>query len=248
MPAMLEGRHILVTGAASGIGRAAAHLFAAYGARLMLLDRDEKVREIADALPDADSAVADITDAAAMAEAITRFPRMDGAFNNAGIEGMDGRMVPIMDYPDAAFAQVMHVNATGLWQCMKAQIPAIQANGGGAVVNTASVMGWLGAAGMAAYVASKHAVVGLTRAAALDCAPLNIRVNALLPGAVETPMLTERGFVVNPGFEQHAAQAHPLGRWAQPTEIAEAAAWLLSSKSSFVTGHALAVDGGFSAR
>lgn len=243
---MLEGRHILVTGAASGIGRAAASLFADYGARLMLLDRDEAVRDIADALPDADSAVADITDAAALAEAISRFPRIDGAFNNAGIEGMGGRLMPIMDYPDAEFASVMHVNVTGLWLCMKAQIPAMQANGGGAVVNTASVMGWLGAAGMSAYVSSKHAVVGLTRTAALDCASLNIRVNAVLPGAVETPMLTERGFVVNPGFERHAAQAHPLGRWAQPEEIAEAAAWLLSSKASFVTGHTLAVDGGFS--
>lgn len=244
---MLEGRSIVITGAASGIGRSAAHIFADYGARLMLIDRDEAVRDVAAALPDADSSVADITDPRALADAVARFPGIDGAFNNAGIEGNGGHMVPLIDYPDAEFARVIEVNVQGLWHCLKAQIPALQANGGGAIVNTASVMGWLGAAGMSAYVASKHAVVGLTRSAALDCAAHGIRVNAILPGAVETPMLVERGFVVNPGFQQHAAFAHPLGRWAQPEEIAEAAAWLLSGKASFVTGHALAVDGGFSA-
>lgn len=245
---MLEGRNIIVTGAASGIGLAAARLFAGYGATLMLVDRNEAVGDVAAGLPGAHSCAADITDPAALAEVIARFPALDGAFNNAGIEGAGGAMIPISDYPDDAFDKVMAVNLRGLWNCLKAQLPALQANGGGAIVNTASVMGWLGAAGMAAYSASKHGVVGLTRSAALEGAPHGIRVNAVLPGAVATPMLTERGFVANPGFADAAAGVHPLGRIAEPEEVAEAAAWLLSDKASFVTGHALAVDGGLSAQ
>ena len=246
--AMLDGRNIIVTGAASGIGLAAAQLFASYGATLMLVDRDEAVRDVAASLPGAHSATADITDSAAVAEVIARFPALDGAFNNAGIEGAGGAMVPVIDYPDAEFDQLLAVNLKGLWNCLKAQLPALQANGGGAIVNTSSVMGWLGAGGMAAYSATKHGVVGLTRSVALEAAGLGIRVNAVLPGAVETPMLTARGFPANPGFAAAAAGAHPLGRIAKPVEVAEAAAWLLSDKASFVTGQLLAVDGGFSAQ
>jgi len=245
---MLEGRNIIVTGAASGIGLAAARVFAGYGATLMLIDRDEAVREIAASLPAAHSCAADITDPAALAEAVARFPAVDGAFNNAGIEGAGGAMVGLADYPDEEFDRVMAVNLRGLWNCLKAELPPMQARGAGAIVNTSSVMGWLGTAGMAAYSASKHGVVGLTRSAALEAGPQGVRINAVLPGAVATPMLTERGFPANPGFAAAAAEAHPLGRIAEPEEVAEAAAWLLSDKASFVTGHALAVDGGFSAR
>lgn len=245
---MLEGRNIIITGAASGIGLAAARIFSAYGATLMLVDRDEAVRSVADSLPGTHSATADITDPAALAEVIASFPALDGAFNNAGIEGAGGAMMPISDYPDEEFDKVIAVNLKGLWVCLKAQMPALQANGGGAIVNTSSVMGWLGTAGMAAYSASKHGVLGLTGSAALEGAADNIRINAVLPGAVATPMLTERGFVANPGFAAAAASVHPLGRIARPEEVAEAAAWLLSDKASFVTGHALAVDGGLSAQ
>jgi NAD(P)-dependent dehydrogenase (short-subunit alcohol dehydrogenase family) len=245
---MLEGRNIIVTGAASGIGFAAAHLFAEYGASLMLVDRDEAVRDLAASLPGAHSSAADITDPAAMAEVIASFPGVDGAFNNAGIEGAGGAMVPIPDYADEEFDRVMAVNLRGLWNCLKAELPAMQARRRGAIVNTSSVMGWLGTAGMAAYAASKHGVVGLTRSAALEAAAHGVRVNAVLPGAVATPMLTMRGFPANPGFADAAAAAHPLGRIARAEEVAEAAAWLLSDKASFVTGHALAVDGGFSVR
>ncbi len=243
---MLEGRHIIITGAASGIGKAAAKLFSGYGATLMLVDRDPNVRDVADTIPGAHSAIADISDTAAIADVIASFSRVNGAFNNAGTEGLRGAMLPICDYPDEEFDRVMSVNVRGLWICLKAQLPALQANGGGSIVNTASVLGWLGAAGMGAYVASKHAVIGLTRAASLEGAANGIRVNAVLPGAVETPMLTERGFKANPGFADHAAAMHPLGRIAKAEEVAEAAAWLLSTKSSFVTGHTLAVDGGMS--
>ncbi len=243
---MLANRNILVTGAASGIGAAAASLFAEYGAQLLLIDRSQAVLEVADQIAGARAVVANICDKAAISRALEEFPALDGAFNNAGIEGMSGAMCPLTDYPDDEFAKVMSVNVHGLWTCLKAQLPIMQHAGGGAIVNTASVMGWLGAPGLAAYVASKHAVIGLTRTAALEAAPAGVRVNAVLPGAVATPMLTERGFKANPGFADHAHTAHPLGRIAEPREVAEAAAWLLSDKSSFVTGHTLAVDGGMS--
>jgi NAD(P)-dependent dehydrogenase (short-subunit alcohol dehydrogenase family) len=245
---MLEGRTIAITGAASGIGRAAAHLFADYGAALLLLDRDETVGAVANEIDRAAFRVVDVTDAAALAEAMSAHGTFDGAFNNAGIEGMDGRMIPMADYPDAEFRRVQRVNVEGVWNCLKVQLAAFAAAGNGAIVNMASVMGWRGGPGLGAYSTSKHAVIGLTRSAALEAAATGVRVNAVLPGVVETPMLMERGFVSNPGFAEEAPTLHPMGRIARPEEVAEAAAWLLSDKASFVTGHCLAVDGGMSAR
>jgi NAD(P)-dependent dehydrogenase (short-subunit alcohol dehydrogenase family) len=245
---MLEGKSILITGAASGIGRAAAALFAGYGAKLTLVDREADALTAVAGDTGGIAVAADVTDAAALARAvataISTHGRLDGAFNNAGVEQAGAAMIPLGDYPVADFDRVFGVNARGVLLSMQAELPAMTR--GGAIVNTASVMGWLAAPGMAAYVASKHAVVGLTRTAALDYAAAGIRVNAILPGAVETPMLTERAFKANPGYAEMATALHPLGRMAQPEEIAEAAAWLLSDKASFVTGHALAVDGGFS--
>lgn len=247
---MLAGKVILITGAASGIGAAAAHVFAGYGAKLLLTDRDGA--GVAAVAGDIDGAVglgADITSetdmAAAVAAAAAHFGSFDGAFNNAGVEQAGAAMIPAGDYPLADFDRVVAVNLRGLLVSLRAEIPAMRR--GGAIVNTASVMAVRAAPGMGAYAASKHGVLGLTRAAALDHAAAGIRINALLPGAVRTPMLTERAFPANPGYEQHATAAHPLGRLAEPQEIAEAAAWLLSDRASFVTGAALAVDGGMTA-
>lgn len=244
---MLEGRSIVVTGAASGIGASAAQLFAGYGARVLLIDRDARVEDVANAIDETAFAVVDVVDGDALGRAFEAFGAIDGAFLNAGIEGLGGRMTSINDYPDAEFDQVQAINVRGTWNGLKRLMPLISSSGGGSVVATASVMGWLGAPGLSAYIASKHAVVGLVRAAAIEGAAAGVRVNAVLPGAIETPMLTERGFVENPGFAEHAAAAHPMGRWGQPREVAEAAAWLLSDRASFVTGHLLAVDGGLSA-
>ena len=248
---MLNDKSILITGAASGIGAAAARLFAGYGARLTLVDRSDAVREVAQAVGGV-GVVADVTDAAAMRgavdAAVAAHARLDGAFNNAGIEQAGAAMIATGNYPLDDFDRVIAVNLRGTLVSMQAELAAMVPAGKGAIVNTASVMGWLASAGMAAYVASKHGVVGLTKAAALDYAARGIRVNAVLPGAVRTPMLTERAFPANPGYEAVAGTMHPIGRLAEPEEIAEAAAWLLSDRASFVTGATLAVDGGFSAR
>lgn len=245
---MLDGKRIVITGGASGIGLAAAELFAAYGASVVLIDRDPAVSAVATRIAGSSAFKADITNAPAMETLFGQIGQIDGAFNNAGIEGMGGQMVPLTDYPLDEFRKVQAVNVEGLWNCLGVQLRQFSKRGAGAIVNTSSVMGWLGAPGLAAYSASKHAVIGITRSAALEVAEANVRVNAVLPGAVETPMLTERGFKLNPDFAEAAAASHPLGRIAKAEEVAEAAAWLLSDKASFVTGHCLAVDGGLSAR
>lgn len=247
---LLQGKSILVTGAASGIGAAAARLFAAEGARLTLIDRDAAGVEAVAAETGALAYSADIADpqsmTGAVAAAVARWGGLSAAFNNAGVEQRGAMMVPIADYPLDDFDRVLGINLRGLMASMQAELPALIAGGGGAIVNTASILGHLGAPGMAAYSASKHGVIALTKVAALDHARAGVRVNALLPGAVATPMLTDRAFPNNPGYEAFAKASCPMGRLATPSEIAEAAAWLLSDRASFVTGASLVVDGGFS--
>jgi len=247
---MLEGRSILVTGAAGGIGQAAAVLFAAEGAQVLAADLNaDGLAETAGLAAAAGSTLSTITANVAdeadadrlVAECIARHGKIDGAFNNAGIEGDWGRTdESTLDN----FNRVVGVNQTGVYLCMRAEIRAmLKAGATGAIVNTASIAGVAGATHMPAYIASKHAVVGLTKAAAMEYARKGIRVNAVCPGPIKTRMLdTLTGN--HPKALDAMAASTAAKRLGEPQEIAEAACWLLSERASFVTGVALPVDGG----
>jgi NAD(P)-dependent dehydrogenase (short-subunit alcohol dehydrogenase family) len=247
---MLDGKVVLITGGASGIGEATARLASGYGARLALVDRDrDRLHAQAAAFPEGLLLEADITDAqavnGAVAATVERFGRLDCAFNNAGVEQRGAGMFPVADYPLDDFDRLIGVNVRAQLLLLQAELAIMRAAGRGSIVFTASAMGLFGQPGMGAYVTSKHALVGLMKAAALDVARAGIRVNAIAPGAVRTPMLTERAFPANPGYEAMVGSTHALGRIAEPAEIGEAACWLMSDKASFVTGTVLAVDGGY---
>lgn len=238
----------MVVGASVGIGRAACERFAAEGAIVVVTSRSSaRCDEIAAAIEarggTALSVPVDVAEEGAVAAAVERttaaFGRLDGAFNNAGVQSVPR---PAAEHTVAEWDRVFAVNVRGTWLAMRAQIPAILASGGGAIVNTTSVGGIVGSAGIAPYVASKHAVVGLTKASAIDYARRGIRINALAPGAVRTAMLTDWL-----GDEELAsmAQETPQGRIGEPEEIAGAAAWLLSDDASFATGTTLTLDGGY---
>ena len=190
----------------------------------------------------------DVSDAAsveAMVNAtVETFGRIDCAYNNAGIEG---QVAPTDSYADDMFDKVIAVNLTGVWLCMKYEIPRLLEHGGGAIVNTASGAGLIGVAGLSAYVASKHGVIGLTKTAALEYAKSGIRVNAVCPGLIQTPMV-ERLTADQPQLGEALVAMEPVGRTGRPEEIAESVVWLCSDAASFVTGHAMSVDGGFVAQ
>jgi NAD(P)-dependent dehydrogenase (short-subunit alcohol dehydrogenase family) len=250
MSGMLANKAVLITGGASGIGRAAAVACAREGARVVLADLDEKGGgEVAEKLR-ADGTTAhfvraDVTrdaDVKALVEqCVAKLGRIDCAFNNAGIEG---KVTPIVDYPEDTFARVLDVNVLGVYRCLKHELPVMVRQGGGAIVNTASVAGLIGAGGLSAYIASKHAVIGLTKVAALENARQRVRVNAVCPGVIQTPMLDRLGEMAG-GLVEGVTAVTPMGRVGTPEEIAEAVIWLFSDAASFVTGHALTVDGGF---
>jgi NAD(P)-dependent dehydrogenase (short-subunit alcohol dehydrogenase family) len=242
----VTGDVVLVTGAGRGIGAAVARRLAAGGAALVLADRHEpSLSELADGLTadgtDVLAAPIDVSDAAAVAglvdAAVARFGRLDGAVNNAGVTGPQAF---IADYPDDAFWRVQQVNVGGVLNCLRAELPQMVRQGGGAVVNLTSGAGFRGVPGSCAYVASKHAVIGLTRTAAVEYAGSGVRVNAVAPGLVMTRLATG----IDP---ERLAAAHPIGRPGQPEEIADAVCWLLSAQARFVTGAVLPVDGGLTA-
>ena len=244
----MDGKVAIVTGAAGGMGQAITRTLVAAGARVVACDRAvDQLRALCGSLGDAVADVAgDITDpdviARSVATAIDRFGRLDAAVNGAAIEN---ETVPLHQTADADFVRMMDVNVTALFRCMRAQLNAmLDAGNGGSIVNIASTNSFKPQPHQPAYTASKHAVMGLTRSAAIDYAALGIRVNAICPGAIDTPML--RGAMERRGRdpEEVAKRLSKFGRFGTPQEIADAALWLCSSASSFTTGHALAVDGG----
>lgn len=248
-----ESKVALVTGASSGIGKATAQAFAAEGYATVLADLDleggqHAVSEIGDERGECMFVrcdVADEQDVQALIEKITgRFGRLDAAFNNAGIEGAQASTA---DSTTENFDRVMAVNLRGVWLCVREEIrQMLRQDDGGSIVNCSSVAGLIGLPNIPAYVASKHGVIGLTRSAALEVAKQKIRVNAVCPGAIETPML-DRYMAGTEGGRESMLQTEPVGRIGNPEEIASAVLWLCSSGASFTTGQALAVDGGWTA-
>lgn len=248
-----EGKVTIVTGASSGIGRAAAIAFADEGAHVVVSDVDESggkqtVELILEAGGDAVFVRADVSDAHATEElvrqAIGRYGRLDVAVNNAGIEG---ELAETQQYPLQAWDRVIAVNLTGVFNAMRAEITAMRESGGGAIINTASILGLVAFPTAPAYTAAKHGVVGLTRSAALENAPHGIRVNAICPGFIQTPMVMERGLraAENPEVIEQLTQITPMGRLGEPEEIAAAILWLASDDASYMTGQAMAVDGAY---
>jgi len=181
-----------------------------------------------------------------VAQAVEAFGSLDCAFNNAGIGCGRDRLLTA-DYLEEDWDRVISINLKGVWLCMKAEIPQMLKQGGGAIVNTASIAGLVGLTGTIAYVAAKHGVTGLTKAAAMEYAKSGIRVNAVCPGYIHTP-LVQRVFDDNEGYEERVASRHPIGRLGEPSEIAAAVVWLSSDAASFVTGHNMPVDGGYMAQ
>lgn len=254
MELKLQGKIALVTGGTSGIGRATALAFARAGAKVVVSGRREAEGEETVTLARNEGGEslfvrADVTreeDVRALVErTLAAYGRLDAAFNNAGVLGPSART---HEQSAADYQRVMDANVKGVWLSMKYELPAMLAAGGGCIVNNASVLGVIGSPGACFYVASKHAVIGLSKSAALEYARDRIRVNVVAPAGIATDMVT--AFTGGPRSEAFAklAASHPLGRVGTPDEVAAAVLWLCSDASSFVTGHTLLVDGGFTAK
>ncbi|MBA6413339.1 glucose 1-dehydrogenase [Parahaliea sp. F7430] len=237
----------LVTGAANGIGRSVAMMLAERGARVVVADMapagEQTAADIRAAGGQAEFVRCDVSDGASVAAmvkaAVTSFGRLDIAVNNAGI---DPEVAPTATWEERTIDSILAVNVKGVFLCLKYEIEEMLRTGGGAIVNMGSAAGLVGVANKPAYTASKHAVVGLTKASALQYASQGIAINAVCPGAVDTQMLADN--LGDPGLKDMVAANHPIGRVASANDIAEAVIWLCSAQASYVTGHALAVDGG----
>ena len=255
MAGRVEGKVALVTGGASGIGRATALTFAREGAKLVVADMNEDgglqtVHMITENGGEAIFVQVDVTSASAVEALISKtvetYGRLDCAHNNAGIAGRI--RAPLHECPEDVWDQVLAINLKGVWLGMKYEITQMLKQGGGAIVNTASIMGLVGSwSGTSPYNASKHGVVGLTKTAALEYATAGIRVNAVCPGYIRTPLI-EHALLSRPEMEEQIIARHPVGRMGTPKEIAEAVVWLCSEAASFVTGHTMTVDGGYVAQ
>lgn len=244
-----DGQTAIVTGGGSGIGRETARAFATQGAAVVVADVDvaggeETVDLIADDGGEATFVEVDVTsddDVAEMVEtAVSTYGSLDIAFNNAGIGGTFDETA---DISEERWQTVIDINLTGVWRCIRHEIPEM--DDGGAIINTASILGKVGSAATPAYTASKHGVVGLTKVAALDYAEENIRVNAVCPGYIETQMLDDAGVTQDEQMLEDVVGMHPLGRLGEASEISDAVTWLASDEASFATGETLVVDGGY---
>lgn len=250
----LQNKVAVVTGASSGIGRAAALGFAREGAKVVIADMNtdgshQTVRMIEDAGGVASFIRCDVSSSADVEAMVLKtvelYGSLDCAFNNAGIEGTSAS---IAEYPLDAWNRVIGVNLTGVFLCMKYEIEQMLKQGGGAIVNNASILGVVGFANASAYTAAKHGVLGLTKVAAMEYASKGIRVNSICPAFIATPMLERAGITTNPEMKGMLESMHPIKRMGRPEEIGDVAVWLCTDAASFVHGHGMLVDGGYVAQ
>jgi len=251
---MMDGKCAMITGAASGIGKATAVAFARKGVHVSISDIDKKgLDKLEKELRGLNSEVlvvpCDVSSPDEVKELIYKtvqyFEGLDYAVNNAGIEGLQA---PTAEYTLEDWDRVINVNLRGQWICMKHEIDVMLDHGGGSIVNISSILGNVGFARAPAYTAAKHGLIGLTKAAALEYSEQGIRVNAVCPGFIETPMLDRAGITSDEETKQSIIGLHPIGRLGTSEEIADAIVWISSEEASFVTGHSLLVDGGYTAR
>ncbi|GIK64212.1 MAG: short chain dehydrogenase [Chloroflexota bacterium] len=246
----LENKVALVTGASSGIGRAASIAFAKQGAKVVLASRNEAstlqtlhmVEEVGGEgiFVKTDVSIADDVENL-IQTTLKTYGQLDCAFNNAGVSGPAG---PLFQLAESDFQEIMDVNLKGVWLCMKHELTAMLAKGGGSIVNMSSAAGLIGSVGIAAYTASKHGVIGLTKCAALEYAKANIRVNAVCPSVIDNTVMVNQVKAAYPEVYNYLLATHPVGRIGQPEEVANAVVWLCSDVASFITGVAFPIDGG----
>lgn len=251
MESNFKNKVAIITGGSFGIGRATAIAFSKKGARVVIVDwveDQETLNQIKSTGAEAIFIKCDVSkdeDVRMMVKkTIDTFGRLDYAFNNAGIEGIRGTTV---DCTEENWDKTIAINLKGVWLCMKYQLPELLKQGSGSIVNCASIAGMIGYQDLPAYVASKHGIIGLTKTAALEFAKSGIRINAVCPGVIKTPMI-DRLTGNNKEAEDQYASMEPIGRLGRPEEIANAVVWLCSDEASFITGHAMAVDGGWLAQ